>query len=299
MPSLRDYRDRITSVKSTKKITSAMKMVAAAKLKKAQNAAEAAQPYASALAAMMGRVASGMTLSSQSPKLLIGTGSEQSHLLVVISSDRGLCGGFNGNLLRFTKNEIAHLQSQGKDVRLVTIGRKARDLLKREYAELIVHSFTGIGGKDKIQFAEVNEISDLVLSKFDRNEFDVCTLVYNEFKSVLTQKPMQQQLIPFAPALIEDVHEETQKSNLSSPYEFEPDEDEILAELLPKNISMQIFRALLDSAAGEQAARMTAMDSATRNAGDMINDLSLQYNRARQAYITKELIEIISGAEAV
>ena len=299
MPSLRDYRDRITSVKSTKKITSAMKMVAAAKLKKAQNAAEAAQPYAKALNAMMGRVASGMTLSSQSPKLLVGTGSEQSHLLIVLSSDRGLCGGFNGNLLRLAKLEIHRLKKEGKDVHVVTIGRKARDLLKREHASLIVHSFTGIGGKEKISFTEVNEIADLVLSNFDRSQFDVCTLIYNEFKSVLAQKPRKLQLIPFAPAIIADVHEDAQHKAPSSPYEFEPNEDEILAELLPKNISMQIFRALLDSAAGEQAARMTAMDAATRNAGDMINDLSLQYNRARQAYITKELIEIISGAEAL
>ena len=299
MPSLRDYRDRITSVKSTKKITSAMKMVAAAKLKKAQTAAEAAQPYATALAGMMGRVAAGMTLSSQSPKLLVGTGSEHTHLLVVLSSDRGLCGGFNGNLLRFARNEIQRLKKEGKDVKLVTVGRKARDLLKREYASLIIHSFTGIGGKEKISFSEVNEIGELILGNFDRSEFDVCTLIYNEFKSVLSQKPRTLQLIPFAPSVVEDVHQEAQHKAPSSPYDFEPNEAEILAELLPKNISMQIFRALLDSAAGEQAARMTAMDAATRNAGEMIDDLSLQYNRARQAYITKELIEIISGAEAV
>ncbi len=297
MPSLRDFRDRITSVKSTKKITSAMKMVAAAKLKKAQNAAERAQPYSISMAAMMARVAAGVTLSPASPKLLIGSGLDQTHLMIVMTSDRGLCGGFNGNLVRFAKNEITRLQGLGKDVKLITIGRKARDILKRDYAELIIKSFSGIGGKEQINFSDVNEISSFALGLFEEGEFDICHLVYNEFKSVLSQPPQIQQLIPFSLPDVGD--DENTGSKPKSPYEFEPEEEAILAELLPKNISMQIFRALLDSAAGEQAARMTAMDNATRNAGEMIDDLSLQYNRARQAYITKELIEIISGAEAV
>lgn len=296
MPSLRDYRDRITSVKSTRKITSAMKMVAAAKLKKAQDAAEKAQPYAQAMAGMMARVAGGIVLSTASPKLLIGTGRDQVHLLIVVSSDRGLCGGFNGNLIRFAKAEVLRLQREGKTVQLLTVGRKARDILKRDFASLIIKSFTGIGGKERVGFAEVNEISKYMLGLYEENKFDVCHLVYNEFKSVLAQPPKTQQLVPFT---LPEQKETTKTAELKSPYDFEPEEERLLAELLPKNISMQIYRALLDSAAGEQAARMTAMDNATRNAGDMIKDLSLQYNRARQAYITKELIEIISGAEAV
>lgn len=299
MPSLRDYRDRISSVKSTRKITSAMKMVAAAKLKKAQDAAERAQPYSNSMAAMMARVAAGVTLSPASPKLLIGTGNDQTHLLIVMTSDRGLCGGFNGNLVRFAKTEITRLKGEGKTVNVITIGRKARDILKRDHADLIIKSFTGIGGKDKIDFTDVNEISSYMLGLFEEDEFDVCNLLYNEFKSVLSQTPQTQQLIPFnLPERSEDKDDKASEG-IKSPYAFEPEEEAILAELLPKNITMQIFRALLDSAAGEQAARMTAMDNATRNAGEMIDNLSLQYNRARQAYITKELIEIISGAEAV
>jgi F-type H+-transporting ATPase subunit gamma len=297
MPSLRDYRDRITSVKSTRKITSAMKMVAAAKLKKAQNAAEKAQPYAKAMAAMMARVAGGVTISPASPKLLIGSGADKKHLLIVMSSDRGLCGGFNANIIRFARNEILKLQRAGKDVQIMTVGRKARDVLKRDFASLILKSFTGIGGKDKVSFAEVNEVAGYMLSLYDENKFDVCHLVYNEFKSVLAQPPKIQQLVPFS--LPEKPLNDDTVNTLTSPYDFEPEEEALLGELLPKNISMQMYRALLDSAAGEQAARMTAMDNATRNAGDMIKSLSLKYNRARQAYITKELIEIISGAEAV
>ncbi len=297
MPSLRDYRDRISSVKSTRKITSAMKMVAAAKLKKAQDAAERAQPYSNSMAEMMARVAGGVTLTPSSPKLLIGSGNDQNHLLIVMTSDRGLCGGFNGNLIRFAKIKTKQLLKEGKNVQLITIGRKARDILKRDHADLIIKSFTGIGGKDKINFNDVNEISGYMLGLFEEGQFDVCHLVYNEFKSVLSQPPQIQQLIPFSlPTVNNEIKSE---DGLKSPYTFEPEEEALLAELLPKNISMQIFRALLDSAAGEQAARMTAMDNATRNAGEMIDDLSLQYNRARQAYITKELIEIISGAEAV
>lgn len=292
MPSLKEYRTRIASVKSTRKITSAMKMVAASKLKRAQEAAEASQPYARAMAGMISRVAAGVT-GSAGPKLLVGTGANQKRLLVVCSSDRGLCGGFNGNLVRFTKNEVRRLQSEGKTVEIVCVGRKARDVLKRDFAPLMTDSITGLGGRGRLGFVDALKVSDMILAKFNRGEFDVCSLVYNQFVSVLAQKPATQQLIPFVIA----ANENTQAG--TAPYSFEPKEDVILADLLPKNISIQVFRALLDSAAGEQAARMTAMDNATRNAGDMIKNLSVKYNRARQAYITKELIEIISGAEAV
>ncbi len=292
MPSLKDYRTRITSVKSTRKITSAMKMVAASKLKRAQEAAQASQPYAKAMAGMISRVAAGVH-GDAGPKLLVGTGSSQKHLLVVCSSDRGLCGGFNGNLVRFTKNEIRRLHAEGKQVEIVCVGRKARDVLKRDYAALITESIVALGGRGRLAFTDALKVSDLILAKFNAGEYDVCSLVYNQFVSVLAQKPASQQLIPFVIAANENVEVG------ATPYSFEPEEDVILADLLPKNISVQVFRALLDSAAGEQAARMTAMDNATRNAGDMIKNLSVKYNRARQAYITKELIEIISGAEAV
>ena len=305
MPSLKQYRIRIASVKSTKKITSAMKMVAASKLKRAQEQAQASQPYASAMAGMMSRVAGGVVIGPASPKLLIGTGSNQTQLLVVITSDRGLCGGFNGNLVRRVRLEVRRLQNEGKTVKLLCVGRKGRDVLKRDFNNLIVHSFTGLAGRTDLKFAEADQVSQWILEQFAVGAFDVCTLVYNEFVSVLTQKPTFQQLIPFkasegnasndnrhmdkAPAVVE----------MTSPYSFEPEEDQILGALLPRNLAIQIYRSLLDSGAGEQAARMTAMDNATRNAGDMINKLSIQYNRARQAFITKELIEIISGAEAV
>jgi F-type H+-transporting ATPase subunit gamma len=301
MPSLRDYRDRIKSVKSTRKITSAMKMVAASKLKKAQNQAEASQPYAQAMADMLARVAKNVVVNAASSKLLAGTGSDQRHLLVVVTADRGLCGGFNGNLVRLVRLEMEQLRADGKDVSLVCIGRKGRDLLKRTDNDAIWQSFIGLLGSTKVEYAEANKVTEYLLEKFEAGEFDVCSLVYNEFQSVLTQKPTAQQLIPFklpeADAANDDVAPEP--TGPISPYDFEPVEEQILNALLPRNIGVQIFRALLDSAAGEHAARMTAMDNATRNAGDMIKDLTLQYNRARQAYITKELIEIISGAEAV
>ncbi len=306
MPSLRDYRDRISSVKSTRKITSAMKMVAASKLKRAQEAAQAAQPYASSMANMLARVSYNIE-ADVSHRLLTGTGSDKTHLLIIVSSDRGLCGGFNGNLLRFARNEIRRLESLGKSVKILCVGRKARDGLRREFANYIIDSVIGLGAKKRLNFIDATGISERVLWDFDHNMFDVCTVIYNQFVSVLTQKPTSQQVIPFAiptPTIANEnlktegtVH--VDGSHSEGVYSFEPAEEIILDRLLPKNISVQIFRALLDSAAGEQAARMTAMDSATRNAGDMIKRLSLQYNRARQAYITKELIEIISGAEAV
>ncbi len=305
MPSLKQYRVRIASVKSTKKITSAMKMVAASKLKKAQEQAEASQPYATAMAGMMARVAEGVVVGPNSPKLLIGTGSDQTHLLVVVTSDRGLCGGFNGNLVRRVRQEVRRLQAEGKQVKILCVGRKGRDVLKRDFSALITHSFTGLAGRTNLNFAEADEVTQWILEQFEAGAFDICTLAYNEFVSVLTQKPTFQQLIPFKAsegnAANDNRHLDKAPAPVSvtSPYSFEPEEDRILGALLPKNLGIQIYRALLDSGAGEQAARMTAMDNATRNAGDMINKLSIQYNRARQAFITKELIEIISGAEAV
>ena len=302
MPSLRDYRDRITSVKSTRKITSAMKMVAASKLRKAQEQAEASQPYATAMSEMMARVAAGVTVSDASSPLLVGTGSDQKHLLIVVTADRGLCGGFNGNLVKAALTKLNALEAEGKDVSILCVGRKGRDALKRGYGSKIAQSFVGIFGSAKVEFADANQVTEYVLEQFEAGAFDVCHLVYNEFVSVLTQKPQAQQLIPFAlpeDDASNDNEDEAKEDELSSPYDFEPEEEEILNALLPRNIGVQIFRAMLDSAAGEQAARMTAMDNATRNAGEVIDDLTTQYNRARQAFITKELIEIISGAEAV
>ncbi len=302
MPSLRDYRDRITSVKSTKKITSAMKMVAASKLRRAQGQAEAAQPYALAMAGMLTRLSANVVVNAASPKLLAGTGSDQRHLIIVVTSDRGLCGGFNSNSVKCARNKINELKRAGKDVSIVCVGRKGYDLLSREFPKDIIHSFKGVFGKKGVEYAQAHKIAQYVLDRLDDNEFDICSLVYNSFHSVMVQEPSCVQLIPFQEALIEGLSEEIDKEverAVKSPYSFEPSEEEILAKLLPRNLGIQIFRAMLDSSAGEQAARMTAMDNATRNAGDMIGDLTLKYNRARQASITKELIEIISGAEAV
>ena len=298
MGSLRDLRDRIGSVKSTRKITSAMKMVAASKLKKAQDQAEASQPYADSMSDMIGRVASNVISSDSVPPLLIGTGREDVHLFIVVTSDRGLCGGFNSNLVRKVQKQIEHLEAEGKKVKVVCAGRKGHDILKRVMEDKILERFINLSSGNKIAYSEADNIAQFVLDAFDAGEFDVCTVVYNEFQSVLVQKPVFQKLIPFE--LPKNDNDETKAAEGPvSPYEYEPDEETILGKLLPKNIGVQIFRALLDSAAGEQAARMTAMDNATRNAGDMIDDLTLQYNRERQATITNELIEIISGAEAL
>lgn len=280
-------------------------MVAASKLKKAQEQAEASQPYATAMAEMMGRVAANIPAGSGGSRLLTGTGKEDVHLLVVVTADRGLCGGFNGNLVRRVRIEAQKLVSEGKTVKLLCVGRKGRDALRRGYKDDLLKSFTGIGGtKNRIAFAEADEVAQFILEEFESGGFDVCTLIYNAFKSVLVQKPTAQQLIPFKAPEAEEANDNAPQEAVAEAksqivYGFEPDGEEILGQLLPKNLGIQLFRALLDSAAGEQAARMTAMDNATRNAGDMINKLTLQYNRARQAAITKELIEIISGAEAV
>lgn len=300
MPSLKEYRNRIASVKSTRKITSAMKMVAASKLRKAQEQAESAQPYATAMAGMMARVASGVVINESSSKLLVGTGSDKRHLLIAVTADRGLCGGFNANLIKAVRAKTLELKALDREVTLVCVGRKGRDALRRSFGAKILQSFVGFMGASKIEFAEANKITEFVLEKFEAGEFDVCTLMYNEFVSVLTQSPRAQQLIPFClPEGGEDKADDQASAGAGSPYSFEPEEELILNSLLPRNIGVQIFRALLDSSAGEHAARMTAMDNATRNAGDMIKGLTLKYNRARQAYITKELIEIISGAEAL
>lgn len=298
MPSLRDYRDRIASVKSTRKITSAMKMVAASKLRRAQEQAEASQPYATSMAQMIARLSANTTKNASGPALLTGTGKDQTYLLVVVSADRGLCGGFNSNIIRAARTEIKRLQGEGKTVKLVTFGRKARDLLRREYASITLESYAGITSQKKFGFDDVKQVGEFVLAQFAAGQFDVCQLLFNEFRSILVQKPKVQQLIPFQSDARLAANENA-ATTVAVPYDFEPDEETILSEILPRNIGVQIYRAILDSAAGEQAARMTAMDSATRNAGDMIKALSLRYNRARQAYITKELIEIISGAEAL
>ena len=294
MPSLKDFRVRIASVKSTRKITSAMKMVAASKLRKAQLQAEASQPYSARMFDMLSRLVSKINVDDSSPFLLAGTGNQKVHLVVVMTSDRGLCGGFNSTIIRKARIQIRELLDDGKEVKILCVGRKGRDVLKREFSSKIVHTFEGLGRK-KLTFADAMQVSQYIQDMGVRGEFDVCTLLYNQFKSVISQVPSAQQLIPFF------VPEKTEEENNAphAVYEFEPDEEEILKDLLPRNLSVQIFRALLDSAAGEQAARMTAMDNSTRNAGDMINKLTVRYNRARQAYITKELIEIISGAEAV
>ena len=292
MPSLKDLRNRITSVKSTQRITAAMKMVAAAKLRRAQEHALAARPYAERMEDMLRSL--GDSSGAGGSRLLVGTGSDNTHLLVLISADRGLCGGFNISLMRGLREAIKRLQSEGKTVQLFIVGRKGVGLARREFADLIVEVAEDIS-KPSPSFEAASNIADSLLQRFSNNEFDSCTVFYNKFVSALTQTVTPQQLIPFS--LAEDGTESIVTA--SSAHEFEPSEEQILDELLPRNISMQIFRAMLESFASEQGARMTAMDNATRNAGDMINKLTLNYNRSRQAQITKELIEIISGAEAL
>lgn len=296
MPNLKDLKNRISSVQSTRKITSAMKMVAASKLRRAQEQAEAGRPYAERMGRMLASLAANIQDSGNGPKLMTGTGSDQVHLLIVISSDRGLCGAFNGAIVRESRRQILRLQSEGKTVKLLTVGRKARDQLRREFGSLIVETYEDVGRR-KLSFSDADTIAQKVLSLYDAGEFDVCAVIFNKFKSAISQIVTVQQLVPFA---VEAAAEEgAAAGEAKAVYEFEPDEEQILAELLPRNLSIQVYRALLESAASEQGARMTAMDNATRNAGDMINKLTITYNRTRQAYITKELIEIISGAEAV
>jgi F-type H+-transporting ATPase subunit gamma len=297
MPNLKDLRMRIVSVKSTQKITSAMKMVAAAKLRRAQEQAEAARPYSERMERMLGSLAAGIPTGAGGPALLAGTGKDETHLLLVMSSDRGLCGGFNTTIVRETRNTIKRLQADGKTVKLLCVGRKGRDVLRREFAHLIVGDMVDIGRKS-LSFSDAENISSRVLEMFAAGEFDFCTVIYNQFRSVINQVVTGQQLIPFA--VESDAADDGDAAEgQRGVYEFEPDEQEILEFLLPRNLAVQIFHSLLENAASEHGARMTAMDNATRNAGDMIDGLTLTYNRTRQAFITKELIEIISGAEAL
>jgi len=294
MASLKDLRNRIASVKSTQKITSAMKMVAAAKLKRAQSQAEAARPYAERMERMLGELAGGLQGREGAPPLLAGTGGDETHLIVVVTSDRGLCGAFNSSVVRSARLLIAQLLGENKTVKVYCVGRKGRDQLRRFYGNLIVDSLEGVG-KQGIHYSEAEGIAETVTSMFGAGEFDVCTIIYNRFKSAISQVVTRQQLIPFA---VPEVDEDEEGGD-HGVFDYEPEESEILADLLPRNLSVQVFRSLLESFASEQGARMTAMDNATRNAGDMIDGLTMTYNRTRQAQITKELIEIISGAEAL
>ena len=292
MPSLKDLKIRINSVKSTQKITSAMKMVAAAKLRRAQENAEAARPYAERMERMLGSLAGSMAGREGAPPLLAGNGRDQVHLIVVMTSDKGLCGGFNSSIVRAARRKIRELREQGKEVKIFAVGRKGRDQLRRDLGGLIIGHLEDVG-RPRLSFAVAAKLGDRLATGFAAGEFDVCHIVYNKFKSAMTQIVTFQQLIPFAlPA-------DGTASASDVVYDYEPDETEILEALLPRNLGVQLYRALLENGASEEGARMTAMDSATRNAGEMINKLTIFYNRSRQAYITKELIEIISGAEAL
>jgi F-type H+-transporting ATPase subunit gamma len=290
MPSLKDLKVRIASVKSTQKITSAMKMVAAAKLRRAQEQAEAARPYAERMERMLGSLAGSMAGHDGAPVLLAGTGRDQVHLVVVMTSDRGLCGGFNSTIVRAARRKIRELRELGKEVKIFCVGRKGREQLRRDLGGLIVGHIEDIG-KPRLTFAGAAGVGERLAALYAAGEFDVCHIIYNKFKSAMTQIVTSQQLIPFAAPTGDGAGDIV--------YEYEPDETEILEALLPRNLGVQIYRALLENKASEEGARMTAMDNATRNAGEMINKLTIFYNRSRQAYITKELIEIISGAEAV
>ena len=295
MPSLKDLRVRINSVKSTQKITSAMKMVAAAKLRRAQEQAEAARPYAERMERVLGSLASSFAGQEGAPGLLAGNGKDQVYLVVVMTSDRGLCGGFNSSIVRGARRLIRELQGAGKQVKILCVGRKGRDQLRRDFGNFIIGTVEDVA-KPRLTFEAADRIARRITQMFEAGEFDVCRIIYNRFKSAMTQIVTIQQIIPFVAAA--EATAVAASGSLAS-YEYEPDETEILTALLPRNLSVQIFRALLENSASEQGARMAAMDSATRNAGDMINRLTINYNRSRQAYITRELIEIISGAEAL
>ena len=291
MASLDDLKKRIASVKSTQKITKAMKMVAAAKLRKAQESAEKGRPYSEKMNNVILNLSSGISDKENAPKLLSGTGNDKVHLCVVMTSDRGLCGGFNSNIIKKAKSYFSKILSEGKELKIITVGSKGNDQLKRMYGDKIIENITFKDSKNANYF-DADKVGKIVIDKFVSGEFDICTIFYNQFKNVITQIPQAQQIIP--------LNSENSKDNTSEEsYEFEPDEDEILSNLLPKNISTQIFKAMLENSASEQGSRMSAMDNATRNAGEMVDKLTIQYNRSRQAAITKELIEIISGAESL
>ncbi|MEJ6783652.1 F0F1 ATP synthase subunit gamma [Aminobacter sp. Piv2-1] len=294
MASLKDLRNRIASVKATQKITKAMQMVAAAKLRRAQEAAEAARPYSQRMGAVLANIAQAVGGDGDAPALMTGTGKDDVHLLVVCTAERGLCGGFNSQISRLARDHVRKLQGQGKTVKIITVGKKGYDVLRRDFASLIIDRVELRDAK-QVGFVHADMIAKKVITLFNEGGFDVCTLFYSEFKSVISQIPTAQQLIPAAAASATA----DQSSAGGAIYEYEPEPSEILGDLIPRNISVQIFRALLENAAGEMGAKMSAMDNATRNAGDMINRLTITYNRQRQAQITKELIEIISGAEAL
>jgi F-type H+-transporting ATPase subunit gamma len=291
MASLDDLKKRITSVKSTQKITKAMKMVAAAKLKKAQDNAEKGRPYSQKMNNVILNLSNSISDKDNAPKLLSGTGKENIHLCVVMTSDRGLCGGFNANIIKKAKSFFSKVINEGKELKIITVGSKGNDQLKRTFGDKIVENISFKNSKNANYF-DAEKVGKIIIEKFEKDEFDICTIFYNQFKNVITQIPQVQQIIPLNT-------EDGDQNKSEDSYEFEPDEDEILSNLLPKNISTQIFKAMLENSASEQGARMSAMDNATRNAGEMVDKLTIEYNRSRQAAITKELIEIISGAESL
>ncbi len=291
MPSLDDLKKRIKSVKSTQKITKAMKMVAAAKLRKAQENAERGRPYSQKMQNIILNLTNSVKDNQNAPKLLVGTGKDNTYLCLVLTADRGLCGGFNSNICKLAKTHFKKFLSEGKKVKIITVGTKGLDQIKREYGKFVIKKFS-FKDKKQITFREAEIIGTEIIELFNKDEFDKCFLFYNNFKNVITQIPQVQQIIPVE-------NKQSQSTGQTLSYEFEPDEDEILEDLLPKNISTQVFKAFLENAASEQGSRMTAMDNATRNAGELVDKLTINYNRSRQASITKELIEIISGAESL
>ncbi len=292
MPSLDDLKKRIKSVKSTQKITKAMKMVAAAKLRKAQENAEKGRPYSKKMQNIILNLTRSISDPKNAPKLLSGTGNDKTYLCVVLTADRGLCGGFNTNICKLAKTSFKKILNEQKNLKIITVGSKGFDQIKREYGKHVIKKYS-FKEKKQITFKEADTVGNEVIRLFNQNEFDKCILFFNNFKNVITQIPQAQQIIP-----VDNKSSESKEENFL-PYEFEPDEDEILEDLLPKNISTQVFKAFLENAASEQGSRMTAMDNATRNAGDLVDKLTINYNRSRQASITKELIEIISGAESL
>ena len=292
MPSLDDLKKRIKSVKSTQKITKAMKMVAAAKLRKAQESAEKGRPYSQKMQNIILNLTKSISDTQNAPKLLVGTGQDKTYLCVVLSADRGLCGGFNSNICKLAKTNFKKILAEGKELKIITVGVKGLDQIRREYGQYVIKKFS-FKDKKKITFTEAEIIGNEIIKLFNEKQFDKCILFYNNFKNVITQIPQAQQIIPTEQKTVKAINDDA----LS--YEFEPEEDEILEDLLPKNISTQVFKAFLENAASEQGSRMTAMDNATRNAGDLVDKLTITYNRSRQASITKELIEIISGAESL
>jgi len=291
MASLDDLKKRIVSVKSTQKITKAMKMVAAAKLKRAQENAEKGRPYSEKMNNIILNLSDGISDKENAPKLLGGTGQDKVHLCIVLTSDRGLCGGFNSNIIKKAKVYFGKILSEGKTLKIITVGSKGYDQLKRQYNDKIIEKISFKESKN-VNYFDAEKVGKIIINSFSKDEFEVCTIFYNKFKNVITQIPQAQQLIPLKVS-------ERKDASLENNYEFEPEEDEILSNLLPKNISTQIFKGMLENSASEQGSRMSAMDNATRNAGEMVDKLTIQYNRSRQAAITKELIEIISGAESL